>query len=239
MKFIPILFSTEMVESLITNHKTQTRRVMKPQPSDNVQWIGFGFSCFTPQRHIEGRGNFLDGSGVKFFKCPYGQPGDILWVRESFCLTQPRDPETYYFGYKDGFHSYEPASSKYYFSTPDVWIPSIHMPKEACRLFLKVKSIRVERLQDISEEDAIAEGIEVMRVHVHKVFRNYQDEAKTNGGYKGFVETAIASFKSLWQSINGEQSWKNNPWVWVIEFERINLTPSEMNLFLNNTLKSK
>lgn len=208
MKFIPILFSTPMVQAILEGRKTQTRRVIKSRHDSGLFQI-----C---RRITDGQItsiNSLDWDErncEKDIVCPYGQPGDILWVRETF---RPIEQD---FG--SPRYEYKATES---INLSDKWKPSLFMPKSACRIFLKVKSVRVERLQDISEDDAIAEGIEVMKVYVHKVFRNYQDEAKTNGGYKGFVETAIASFKSLWQSINGEQSWKENPFVWVIEFERI------------------
>lgn len=236
MKFIPILFSNPMVQAVLDGRKIITRRTKGLEYFNKVPdlfkitnkrietcrlWDGAKEKCPNPIK-TEYIINSSDGHENKV-QCPYGQPGDILWVRESFCP-----------GYFDnGKHGYKADWNKTaaeYVKEPK-WKPSIHMPKEACRIFLKVKSVRVERLQNISEEDAKAEGIEIMKVYVHKVFRNYQDEAKTNGGYKGFVETAIESFRSLWQSINGEKSWKDNPWVWVVEFERVNLTESEKQFF--------
>lgn len=150
-------------------------------------------------------------------KCPYGQPGDILWVRESWCLKTPYGPEDYYFGYKAGDTGVMiKASEKYDYKSPDVYFPSIHMPKEACRIKLLVKSVRVERLQDITEQDAIAEGVSRYPKSPIYGYKNYQDS-------DGYFLTAKESFKSLWQSINGPDSWDANPWVWVVEFERVQL----------------
>lgn len=194
MKYIPILFSTPMVQAILDGRKTQTRRVVKPQPSHNVQWNGFGVSCFTPERHIEGRGKFPDGSGIKFFKCPYGQVGDILWVRETF-KEAPEECTWKKYSYKADYISHLAELGK--------WKPSLFMPKEACRIFLKITDVRVERLQDISEEDAISEGI------------TYPAGFSVEEDFPSLI------FSELWESINGLESWDANPWVWVIEFERI------------------
>lgn len=191
MKHIPILFSTAMVQAILDGRKTQTRRIMKPQPSENVRWDSFGISALTPKRHIEGRGFFTEGYGSKFFKCPYGQPGDILWVRETWTKIRIATGEQFIYRADDDFY-------KDYVEEWHGWRPSIHMPKEACRIFLKVKSIRVERLQDISEEDAKHEGV-LKASCCHSFFHG---------------------FSILWQSINGPASWEANPWVWVVEFER-------------------
>lgn len=127
--------------------------------------------------------------------------GDVLWVRETF--TQWPKGEFQYF--VDTALGNELGK----------WKPSIHMPKEACRIFLKIKSIRVERLQDISEEDAIAEGI-VFKNHSEAgiVYKNYLKE-------NAFFFYPVKSFCSLWESINGDKSWDKNPFVWVYEFEQI------------------
>ena len=201
MKTHPILFSTEMVQAILAGRKTQTRRVMKPQPSENVLWSSFGFSTLTPENHIEGRGNFPEGYGSKFFKLKYGKPGDLLWVRESFVKFET---------FNETLFSYK-ASPK---TDLDVnWRPSIHMPKDACRIWLRITNIDVERLKNITEEDAIAEGVE----KEEEYFLNYK-------GNNFVYDNAIGSFKSLWQSINGDQSWRDNPFVWVVEFEVLSTT---------------
>jgi hypothetical protein len=213
MKTYPILFSTEMVQAILDGTKTQTRRVIKKQPD------------LEKHTHIK-RAITLDGKDTEVFlycsgnsikaesvKCPYGQVGDVLWVRETWCLTTPFGPEEYYFGYKTSSQAEIKASEKYDYYSPDEWKPSIHMPKEACRIFLQITNIRVERLKDISAEDAFREGI------------NYSYDEEEGYKYwhyikKKFGPSPIHSFQTLWESINGEESWEANPWVWVIEFER-------------------
>lgn len=208
MKESPILFSTDMVKAILEGRKTQTRRMIKPQPKENMQYFGWK----TPE-YLEvafGKDTKIDS----LHKPRFGDIGDMLWVRETFCLTQPTHPEAYHFGYKCGIMliSDWEASEKYDFSKPDVWKPSIHMPKEAARIWLQITDVRVERLQDISDEDAIAEGIEKHpddKTNIH--YRNYH--------HKDFLMiTPKYSFKTLWESIHSYDSWDANPWVWVISY---------------------
>lgn len=216
MRFKPILFNTDMVQAIIKWRKTQTRRIVK----------GMALNCLEHDMYSP---EFVASSDLDL--CDFGKVGDILWVRETFqkhCTemetTSDWAPisfkETGQYVYKaDGYILPKDSLS---FSK---WRPNIHMPKDACRIFLKVKSLRVERLQDISEEDAVNEGIERMpTVHWWKNYIN-----------KPLVGTSNAqhSFETLWQSINGKQSWDDNPFVWVIEFERVVLNSSELNQFLN------
>lgn len=201
-KLRPILFSTAMVQAILDGRKTQTRRVVKNPENYYMDEMLDGL---WPYKSI---GNPA--------KCPYGQPGDILWVRETWCyvmlfhahdlLEGSRDSNLYV--YKTSFHEdwMEYAKEKYGYK----WKPSIHMPFAAARIFLRVKNVRVERLQDISERDAVAEGI--MNVYIHYYVGDKFVIPKDN---------PINSFRSLWQSINGSESWEANPWVWVVEFEPI------------------
>lgn len=131
---------------------------------------------------------FFSAKGNKIAQCPYGQPGDILWVRETWSTNN--HPLKKYM-YK--------ADVEKQSSLRPLWTPSIHMPREACRLFLEVVSIRVERVQDISRGDAMAEGCP------------FQNMASGNDPRSWFFE--------LWESINGKGSWVANPWVWVVEFK--------------------
>lgn len=200
MKFIPILFSTPMVQAILEGRKTMTRRIVKGLPDnasdDLVQIMVSGYH--NTQGHV---------------RCPYGHLGDVLWVRESWNITTllqstnkkdiPGTKTTRYKADDDQFNRCTKGSMK--------WKPSIHMSKEACRLFLKIKSVKVERLQDISEQDAIAEGVQLhfrgianFIYRTSDILRPYRD-----------------CFSDLWASINGHESWVDNPWVWVIEFERI------------------
>ncbi len=206
-----------MVQAIIQDRKTQTRRVIKPQPSDN--WMQNVFSlCPT--------GNMYRRNGEQMFwlsdgkegeiKCPYGKVGDLLWVRETFIDAEdyPCHP----------FHDEESGVLSQYDYKADcpvdeikniIWKPSIFMPKAAARIWLEITNIKVERLQDISEEDAKAEGISRIYNTTSLVYKNYLHSDDACNAYK--------SFQTLWQSINGSESWDANPWVWVIEFKRINI----------------
>jgi hypothetical protein len=196
MKAHPILFNTEMVQAILDGRKTQTRRICKHQ-----------YWSHSELTDVNRNGIFQKVD--RRVSCPYGNVGDVLWVRETWCLTTPYGPEEYYFGYKTSSQTEIKASEKYNYYSPDEWKPSIHMPKEACRIFLRITNIRVERLQDISEDDAIKEGVQ-------KIAYGYKHYT-----FKGAsAEHARHSFLTLWKSINGSESWEANPWVWVIEFER-------------------
>lgn len=217
MKERPILFSTPMVKAILEGRKTVTRRIIKPQPLPcnhgsftEAEWRNLPtewhfFDDNPDEWYCALCGNGVDGGG-NGMKCRYGTEGDILWVRETWC----RDLDV-----EGGFlyKATEPEAEDDEGRSP--WKPSIHMPRVACRLNLKVLSIRVERLHDITEEDAIREGIEVLHKDGEPVFyKNYlpvDTIATTN---------PLASFLSLWVSINGPKSWDSNPWVWRIEFER-------------------
>ena len=208
-KFRPILFSTEMVVALQEVRKTQTRRIVKLQPENtrakeqNIKEVREYFTG-VPEHGLAyywmDRGSW---NSSEPFKCPYGLAGDILWVRETFCERKDGS-----FIYKAGWKFCDDAG----------WKPSIHMPKEAARLFLKIKNIRVERLQEINEDGAIAEGIVE---YEDGMFKNYftQRGLRERDGVECMLPKA--SFISLWSSINGKDSWKSNPWVWVIEFELV------------------
>ncbi|WP_412464232.1 hypothetical protein [Flavobacterium mekongense] len=227
MNFKPILFSTEMVKAILSGSKVQTRRVVKPQPIENKHGLEFPHpGCKTTNGYL-----LFSGSQTPWSSSPYGQVGDVLWVREKWGKTTniecredldwPHRPHIITDREPNGeiYSAYIYAADGYWqwldddgFTTEkSYWKPSIHMPKEACRLFLKIKSIRVERLNDITEGDACLEGVELMDTNRYK---DYIDKHNS-------VISSRISFATLWQSINGEESWNSNPWVWVIEFERI------------------
>jgi hypothetical protein len=182
----PILFSTPMVKAILEGRKTVTRRVVKGRP---LEWLQ---PCmFTPE--------FVADQGNN--NCPYGQPGDILWVRETFSQVA-----------EDRF-IYKVDGDKHPLDWP--WKPSIHMPRAACRLRLEILSITVEKLQDISEEDAIREGIEPQPAFENiPQWKDYTNNGCTTGW-------PCVSFASLWQSINGKESWDANPFCWVINFRKL------------------
>jgi len=200
-KFIPILFSTPMVQAILEGRKSMTRRVMKPQPHESITNIKFGYSALTPDGCIELRGKFIvDGeerSGSKFFKCPYGEIRDVLWVRETFMNLINSEFGEY--GYKADLKDNADKLK---------WKPSIFMPKEACRIFLKITNVRVERLKDISREDASKEGVCIS--NKQQRFKGYQEHRWPE-----------ENFATLWELLNGDHSWEANPFVWVIEFKRV------------------
>jgi len=185
----PILFSTPMVQAILDGTKTQTRRVVKSRPHNSLHLLTI-------------RNSQLQWDNKP---CPYGKPGDILWVREKWLFQ--RSP---YRGYV-----YAAEFSEALIKTQK-WKPSIHMPFEVARIFLRIKSVRVERLKDISEEDAISEGC-----CLYGPFGEYKGVLHPNGGsmkYRAYSK-ATRAFECLWESINGDESWNANPWVWVVEFE--------------------
>jgi hypothetical protein len=223
MKEKPIIFKPEMVRAIIEGRKTQTRRVIKPQPPD---WINdFGYTCFTPEGHISGRGLYYQKEiAEKFFNLPY-EAGMRLWVREAYFPDPPNNGEWEYYDFTDGVlinlkvipDKYKNPENCIYRATwtgTDLkWKPSIHMPRWASRITLEVTGIRVERVQDISGKDSIAEGVTELGIIERK---------RSNGGvyYSGFSD--------LWDSINKEHSWDKNPWVWVVGFKDISHDKSDI-----------
>ena len=190
MAIKPILFNTEMVRAILDGRKDATRRIVKGFIPDDAVW---GYTAFTPKGYISCRGTFADGYGEKFFKLPC-EPGDILYVRE----TWKKAPNGYYY-YEDWQRNDIADVTK--------WKPSIHMPKEAARIWLKVTDVRVERLQEITSEQICREGVEVEYPHV------------LNGEEKRYA------FSTLWNSTIKKSDldrygWDANPWVWIIEFDR-------------------
>lgn len=212
MKAKPILFSTPMVRSILDGTKTQTRRPVKFKtdplgPSGKFASVhpdgsGKGWVAWSP-REVSAEETARLYPGEQGFKCPYGAVGDVLWVRETFNKVPiGPEPDEYSFEYRaDGSGFVEK------------WTPSLHMPREACRLFLRITDIRVERLDEISEEDAVAEGLQKWP---HKNDFSYRYE----GGLKDGHGTHTGAFAHLWESINGKGSW-GPTWVWVVNFERI------------------
>ena len=210
-KFRPILFSTPMVQAILEGIKTQTRRVVKPTPIENENYhfeklekLGSNMFGMIPNKGIEiDNRTIFPFNGI--WKCPY-EVGDVLWVRETFmdAPNYPLLPEKY--RYKAS------VSEQYLIEWKGCWKPSIFMPKEACRIFLRLKSIKVERLKSITREDARSEGIERDPVSGTK-FKNYIDDSTTYN--------EKTSFFSLWEMINGKRSLEANPYVFVYEFESI------------------
>lgn len=197
MKSRPILFNAPMVRAVLEGSKTQTRRVLKSQA---LEWISTPVG-FDPQ-FIADAENRLS---------PYGQIGDQLWVRETFCevpMTDLANCKTSIFiefaaGKKYLKQGKPPAIWDSYKPEGVKWKPSIFMPRAASRITLEITGVRVERLQDISEVDALAEGVEPL----------------SDPG--AVFAPAKSAYCDLWESINGAGSWGLNPWVWVLEFKRL------------------
>ena len=152
-----------------------------------------------------------------FIKCPYGQPGDVLWVRESF--TDWKDIILHKAQIFNTSNWFDLDGKRIPYETLS-WKPSIHMPFDVCRIFLRVKEIRVERLQHISKDEASKEGIFSWLLFVRKYeFRKYHESLQSSNSPSAEYEVRL--FSRMWDSINEFNSWNSNPWVWVISFERI------------------
>lgn len=201
MKERPILFSAPMVRALRAGTKTQTRRVVK-------------------DRHIDA------APPACFFqwlreRCPYGQTGDRLWVRETWQHSNfplgPYDESCTVFyraDYMDDPHG--PDGEKSPEGRYRNWEPSIHMFRSASRILLEVTAVRVERLQDISAADAVAEGI----ARDGDGYERFHADPDAPVG-QSFTRNPVLAYRGLWESINGVGAWDKNPWVWVIEFKRV------------------
>nr|DAU23852.1 MAG TPA: ASCH domain protein [Caudoviricetes sp.] len=205
-----ILFNTEMVRAILDGRKTCTRRIVKDGIPDDAMW---GYTAFTHKGYISCRGVYADGYGEGFFKLPY-QPGDLLYVRETWGHPISLNSDKQYV-----FRADKIAESGFK-NDSHIWHPSIHMPKEAARIWLKVTNVRVERLQDITPKDAENEG-------VGNLF--YEDIGYSEKKYGTEVDPeygiAKEQFAWLWESTIKKSDldrygWDANPWVWVIEFER-------------------
>lgn len=227
-----MLFSTLMVQAELDGRKTMTRRMkgLEQINKDPDKWNFIDVdSPFKPADIF-----WFEGKGERMaIKCPFGRPGDILWVRETFF-------KGYVLDHNDNIPDNSPLHYWYFADTRDArpgdmsdsrcaflfgnnkkdwphWKPSIHMPKEASRIWLQVTNIRVERLQDISQEDAQAEGV-------------FPPAPHRCGGWKNelhdFKDCFRCAFKVLWNQINGPSgnTWDANPWVWVISFKVLSTT---------------
>jgi len=194
-KMKPIIFSTPMVVAILEGRKTQTRRIVKPKRNSRCR-----MSLFNAIAHISGKWFGVDFNNVPFIndliEQPKCKPGDVLWVRETWSKDENGEYvyRTNYGTTEDD--SFPPSMFK--------WKPSIHMPREAARIFLKVTNVSVERLQDINEEDALKEGC----------MPTILDGA--------IFFSAKGKFHALWDGLNAKRGygWDVNPWVWVYEFER-------------------
>jgi hypothetical protein len=223
----PILFSGPMVRAILEGRKTQTRRIIKkipelPRAIYGTRLADTKMTAFT-MLHSEGlavKFNWemtkVGDSPAKFSdtewgpNCPYGQPGDRLWVRETFFnnTVDKKDHENVVYRADGEAHEQFPEDYLDW-----AWSPSIHMPRWASRINLEVVNVRAERLWDITEEDAKAEGVEM-------VGKRFKGLMKVHGeDYNPAL--AKTAYSQLWTVINGKGSWEANPWVWVVEFRHI------------------
>jgi len=223
----PILFSTPMVKALLEGRKTQTRRIVKTQPGAEVVTIDEEDGGYWLGDTAAGIDNG-DASAWQG-RCPYGKPGDLLWVRETWRPVM--EGWASYVEFAAGGGDLEkvnrdqlatlkrlalrfPGANKERRS--EAWHPSIHMPRWASRITLMVADIRVERLQVISEYDAKAEGVPARPVSTA------EPEHVVALACAGRPHAAV--YALLWDAINGAGSWKSNPWVWVVTFERLEVS---------------
>ena len=239
MKERPILFSAPMVRAILDGRKTQTRRVVKPQPPSIaciVDPYNHDFNAFTAwtddYKMILSDGGAVvgnQGPSRAHWSCPYGVPGDRLWVRETWSLAcdldgEPFEPERVYYRADPDSGHIEGVGERKDGSTRSPWRPSIHMRRSWSRITLEVTDVRVERLQDISDDDAQAEGA-----------RRF-DDIPTSHPYPGHeprwscgdplstddcMHSPKYAFANLWDRINGLGAWDANPWVWAIAFKRV------------------
>lgn len=200
MKERPILFSAPMVRAILAGKKTQTRRVVKPKASESSMASFSAASGWYPDRYNHRREWCMWGvrgttdhnkQGAWLGRCPYGDVGDRVWVRETWASVNG-----------GAFYKADEPWPEAYGPEPK-WKPSIHMPRWAARIILEVTDVRVERVQAITEEDALAEGVD-----------------RTNTSIPGY---ATQRFHKLWDSINDARGfgWATNPWVWALTFKRV------------------
>jgi hypothetical protein len=223
----PILFSSPMVKAILAGKKTQTRRIIKNYPSNYYKptgEIGWGDEPMGSFHELH------DGAHeAKYIRCPYNHPGDHLWVRETWQRVETSDglgvvyraDESILAVEYDEINEFEktnerliePRQELHDFIDEDMpWKPAIHMPRWASRITLEITNVRVERLHDISESEALAEGIENFPYQMPESINLVKDSM------------VIDRFARLWDSINAKRGfgWEVNPWVWVIEFKVVN-----------------
>jgi len=234
-----ILLNAEMVRAVLNGSKTQTRRIIQ-SPAKNMQATGqkvidyrepgdkwYGEHVFSMRNQS---GTWCDYTKEQFLaKCPFGEVGDRLWARETWSDVNLEGISAIAYRADEGLRFLtnddddgdedDPRLEKYSFAnwypdlisgTEGIWRPSIHMPRWASRITLEITGVRVERLQDISRADAVAEGGPPSHPSIDAVSRDY-----------GFPDFSRSWFGQTWWSIYGEESWQANPWVWVIEFKRV------------------
>lgn len=218
MKERGMIFNADMVRAILDGRKTQTRRIMKPQPEPcprGGHW--WPSNVFKTMLHVEdemqnGKGGW---GGLVGDACPFGDLGDRIWVRETWAEAGASAPDLKL--YRANYPEHVPSIYENVPLAEEIrWTPSIHMPRWASRILLEITDVRVERLNAISEEDAEAEGIDMEALYDSQDCYDCIADHNMTGR-----PTVTGAFKYLWESIYGEEGWKSNPWVWVIEFKRV------------------
>ena len=217
VRLLPILFKAEMVRAILAGQKTVTRRVIKPQPEFGVgRYAQDGAPGEIDWVLLDKDGDAIDSQ----LRCPYGKPGDELYVRETARAEELKcGQDGVRYAADDAFVPIENTRQAgddwlkmhNYAGRKGAWVPSILTPRWASRIRLTVTEVRVERVQDISAEDAFAEGVDTYR------------EGAPTGAFGEYRVTPKRAFEQLWRSINDASkgcAWDLNPWVWCVRFER-------------------
>lgn len=244
----PILFSAQMVRAILEGRKTQTRRILTRNNSTVLgdrwgaksPWDGLDFTRAVPRTqstmmrfiagaaaprdihldvpflHPQDAANGMAWDGCVYRVRPQWEPGELLWVREAFAwISDCRHNDPGARALADG--AFYRADELVDCGDIVRWRPSIHMPRWASRITLRITDVRVERLNEISEEDCLAEGIERLPEHQH--WRAWRGAGEPRA--PGLIPYYVAQYRDLWEHINGLGSWAENPWVWVVAFERV------------------
>ena len=202
MKERPIIFSSEMVRAILETRKTMTRRLVKPQPDNDGR-----VDTKNGMAYVRGE----RGDQCVRVPCPYGIPGDLLWIKETWASCSCGAIDCKGVVFKDHLGAWN----------VEKWKSPRFMPKKYSRITLEIINVRVEKLQEITEEDAKREGIEVMQ-RPESVGGGIRYSAPACGDRPPYWEySAVTAFIYLWDSIYGKDSWEANPFVWVIEFKRV------------------
>ncbi len=216
MKERPILFSAPMVRALLDGTKTQTRRIVKPQADARTTAAFQGADGIWRFSYPTARAPVSHADWD--VRCPYGMPGDRLWVRETCFINDYRGVDVPVDERADCNIVYKADPLPDFEGEENliVWRPSIHMPRWASRIDLENVSVRVERLENITEADALAEGVDMNQLVTMPMFPGAPCTVTIK------PRSAIEAYAMLWESINGPGSWHANPWVWAVEFKAVN-----------------
>lgn len=223
----PIIFSGPMVRAILSGAKTQTRRAIR-YFDGKAYATAPARARWQPPRNLEGDPRswrdkwfaYDTAGGASAFpiyglRCPYGIAGDRLWVRETWAHSAADRRRAMIYRADEG-------TARMALQEPEFghWRPAIHMPRKACRTLLEIMAVRIERLREVTEQDALAEGVK--QLGGHHLFKDYLQSTGSEERY--LCTNACASYYTLWDLINGDKrgfSWEANPWVWVVEFARI------------------